>query len=433
MAGCENMNVLINFTILTLVIIEYFSFFYTILRMELKIDSRKQVLLSVIFFAFMAGFSFADLGRTSLYFIGILFSVGIAYFIFKISPINIFKLFIMAYPALSILEAVIICVLEIITDMSEKENAVTCIICMIAVLWLYYVLLGNKLDKDAFNLSNRVWFIVSMVTLLILAFISYYSYILIQLADTRKKMVGTILNTAGGAAIFILIYVMIYYFNTKQKYQTQMDILEQYNEQQEQYFKNLLKKEQDTRQFRHDITSHLLQIQNYCVKGEHKEGEQYIKELLNDIILINKKEYSVGNDIIDTILNTYLSPIALNCTIKVKGCVDHEITVSKIDLCVIVSNLIKNAVEAVEHCSSKEKEIYFEVNQGKQFLSIKTKNTVEKENLTVQNKYPITEKEDKRMHGLGIKNIEAVLETYQGNYQYRIEGNYYIAEVQLQI
>lgn len=427
------MNVLINFTILTLVIIEYFSFFYTILRMELKIDSRKQVLLSVIFFAFMAGFSFVDLRRTSLYFIGILFSVGIAYLIFEISPINIFKLFIMAFPALSILEAIIICVLEIITDMSEKENAVTCIICMIAVLWLYYVLLGNKLDKDAFYLSNRVWFIVSMVTLLILAFISYYSYILIQLADTRKKMVGTILNTAGGAAIFILIYVMIYYFNTKQKYQTQMDILEQYNEQQEQYFKNLLKKEQDTRQFRHDITSHLLQIQNYCVNGEHKEGEQYIKELLNNIILINKKEYSVGNDIIDTILNTYLSPIALNCTIKVKGCVDHEITVSKIDLCVIVSNLIKNAVEAVEQCSSKEKEIYFEVNQGKQFLSIKTKNTVEKENLTVQNKYPITEKEDKRMHGLEIKNIEAVLETYQGNYQYRIEDNYYIAEVQLQI
>lgn len=226
---------------------------------------------------------------------------------------------------------------------------------------------------------------------------------------------------------------MIYYFNTKQKYQTERDFLEQYNDQQKQYFEDLLKKEQDIRQFRHDITAHLLQIQNFCENEEYEKEEEYIRELLDEITLINKKGYRVGNDIIDTILNNYLAPISSTCLIKVKGYIDHEINNAGKDLCVIVSNLVKNAVEAVEKCTCEKKEIIFKVNQGKQFLGIKVKNTADTGDITIRNKYPVTGKENKRMHGLGIRNVKAVAEAYQGSYQYQIEKGYYVAEVQLQI
>lgn len=431
-AGCENMDIVINFIFLVLVFVEYISFFNTLLKREIRGFSRKQLIGCGISLVCMAGFGFGEWRRTLFYFAGILISIGMNCLLLEKPAVNVIKLHITAYPALSILEAIILYVIEMTADMGERGNAVVCLLCVIAILWFYYILLGKKLDKDAFYIDGHVWLIISVLMFLILGLISFFAYILTKLTGIREKTAGLIMITAGGLAIFIFIYVMIYCFNAKQKYQTERDFLEEYNDQQKQYFENLLKKEQDTRQFRHDITAHLLQIQNFCENREHEKEEQYIRGLLNEISLINKKGYCVGNDIIDTILNTYLTPISSICMIMVKGYVDREINIAGKDLCVIVSNLVKNAVEAVEQCTY-EKKIVFEVNQGKQFLDIKVKNTAETENIIIRSKYPITRKENKRIHGLGIRNVKAVAETYQGSYQYRIEKGYYIAEVQLQI
>lgn len=427
------MDIMINFIFLVLVIVEYFSFFYTLLRIELRGFSRKQLIWGGISLVCMVGLSLREWSFMPFYFTGLLISIGMNCLLYEKPSVNIFKLHITAYPALSILEAIFIYVIENIADIGKRGNSIVCLLCVIAMLWFYYFLIGKKLDRTAFSMTNRVWLIVSVLMFLIFGLISFFTFILTKLTGMREKTAGMIMITTGGLSIFILIYVMIYYFNTRQKYQTERDFLEQYSEQQKQHFEDLLRKEQDTRQFRHDITAHLLQIQNFCENREYEKEEQYIRELLDEITLINKKGYRVGNDIVDTILNTYLTTISSTCMIKVKGYIDHEIDIAGKDLCVIVSNLVKNAVEAVEQCTCEKKEIIFEVNQGKQFLSIKVKNTADAENIIIRNKYPITGKENKRIHGLGIRNVKAVAETYQGSYQYRIEKGYYVAEVQLQI
>lgn len=427
------MDSLINLTILILVITEYFSFFYTILRERLRKFSRKQLIWGGVFMVCLTGLTFGAYTLTPLYFTGIFFAVFILYLLFENSFFNILKLCMVAFPALSLLESIIMYLFETTADMGERGNAVLCMVCIVAVLWFYYALLGRRLDKDAFHMPEYVWLIVVGVMFLSLGLISYFTYVLSKIIPSLQKNIGLLLITAGGLTIFMLIFAMIYYFNTKQKYRTEKDFLEQYNEQQKQYFEDLLRKEQDTRQFRHDITAHLLQIQNFCQKGEREAEERYITELLDEITRINRKGYRVGNDIIDTILNTYLAPVAPSCTVKVKGYMDQEIAISKRDLCVIVFNLVKNAVEAVEQSTYEDKEIVFEVNQGKQFLSIKVKNTADIEKISIQNQYPVTGKENKRMHGLGIRNVQAVAEKYGGSYQYQIENVFFIAEVQLQI
>lgn len=155
--------------------------------------------------------------------------------------------------------------------------------------------------------------------------------------------------------------------------------------------------------------------------------------MLKDISITNKKEYEVGNEIINTMLNSYLAPVRTISNIKVKGVIDNELKVSKRDLCIIVSNLVKNAVEAIENSSKELKEIVFEINQGKQFLHIKVKNTAESETILLKNNIPVTSKKDKQEHGMGIKNIMAVAKKYKGKYKYKIEEGYYIEEVYLQM
>ena len=427
------MNKLINFYILLFVVLEYFSFFYTILHQTLVPSLKKQIKLIGLLFIILLIFSSFNFQRTTLYYIGLALSILLINILFESSVKDILKLYIVSFPTLSIFESVVIYIIQSISDMGEKGNALPCLIIIIIILWLYYLLIGKNLNKDAFQITEHVWLIVASVMIILCLLITYFTFLLTEIIVPKGKLIGIVLITSGSLTIFILNYILIYYFNTKQNFQSQVSFLEQYNEQQKQYFEDLLTKEKNTRQFRHDITAHLLQIQNMSQKGLCEEESQYIKELLDEISLINQKGYSVGNDIIDTILTNYLTPISSTCTIKVTGYMDQELNISRKDLCVIVSNLVKNAVEAINNNTCTTNKLIFKVNQGKQFLEIKVINSMNIKNVSIQNGHIITTKENKHLHGLGIQNIEETAKKYHGRYYYQIKDGYYSATVQLHI
>lgn len=429
----EGMNQIIKFFNLVMIIVEYISFFYVIFRKTLRTYSWKRAVCGGIITLSLICASLQEWDITWILLCGLFISVFVAYLLFQISIKETIKLYLVAFPALSILESVVNYYLKIVFNFQETERTMVYMIVIVLGLWLYYVILGRKLEREAFQMSGWLWLIIAVVMFLLVGMISYFTYILTEVAGELQDNIGLLLLTTGGFAIFVLMYVMLYYFNIKQKYQLQSNMLEEYNEQQRQYFEELLQKEQDTRQFRHDITSELLQIQNFYNKGEYKEAQQYINEMLDEIKIINKKGYNVGNEIVNTILNSYFTPIEAECEIKIKGFIDNEIKISRRDLCVIVSNLVKNAVEAAGKCSEGNKKIIFEIRQGKQFLHIKVKNTAQCSTIITGKKYPVTSKEDKKLHGLGIQNIIKISKKYNGRYEYKIENGYYIGEVYLEI
>lgn len=426
------MNQVINVGFLLTIIIEYVSFFYIIFRKELRSNFKKYAIWGGVIVLFLLYGRLVRTEISSLLSMGLVMSVFTVYIIFEVSIIDTIKLYLVALPVLFIEKSIVAHIFKSVLIMGEIERTVICIVCIITGLWLYYIIFGRKLDSELFQMSGSIWMIISGIMFLIVGRISYFTCMLTEMVHIKAERIG-ILLVAVGMVIFILNYMMLYYFNIKQKYRLNIDILEQYNEQQREYFEQLLQKEQSTRQFRHDIISDLLQIQNFCKRKDFEEVEQYISEMLKDISITNKKEYEVGNEIINTMLNSYLAPVRTISNIKVKGVIDNELKVSKRDLCIIVSNLVKNAVEAIENSSKELKEIVFEINQGKQFLHIKVKNTAERETILLKNNIPVTSKKDKQEHGMGIKNIMAVAKKYKGKYKYKIEEGYYIAEVYLQM
>lgn len=224
---------------------------------------------------------------------------------------------------------------------------------------------------------------------------------------------------------------MIYYFNVQNKYQIENSILESFNEQQREYFEQLLEKEHRTRQFRHDIIAELIQMKNYEDRKEYKKLGSYLDEMLSDISSISKYDYDVGNEIVNTILNYYLLPIKDKCKIDVKGYISDSLDIARRDLCILVSNLVKNAVEAVEQVPDKEKYIFFEIKSGNIFLQINMRNTcTEHTGITKAGKI-YTTKGDKKNHGLGIKNIENTLRRYDGYAEYKKEDNCFVSQIRV--
>ena len=146
---------------------------------------------------------------------------------------------------------------------------------------------------------------------------------------------------------------------------------------------------------------------------------------------ISKRNYDVGNDIVNTIINYYFRFIEGNCDIRVEGYIGEDVAIEQRDLCTITANLIKNAVEAVSQLEWGD--IVFMVNRGKKYLSINVENSFTGECVIDKAKMPKTTKKEKKNHGMGLKNVKEIVQKYEGEYNIDIKEGRFIVEVSLKI
>ena len=203
------MNKLLNFAILLFVVLEYFSFFYTILRQTLVPSLKKQIKLIGLIFIILLIFSSFNFQRTTLYYIGLALSILLTNILFESSVKDILKLYIVSFPTLSIFESVVIYIIQSISDMGEKGNALPCLIIIIIILWLYYLLIGKNLNKDAFQITEHVWLIVASVMIILCLLITYFTFLLTEIIVPKGKLIGIVLITSGSLTIFILNYIIL--------------------------------------------------------------------------------------------------------------------------------------------------------------------------------------------------------------------------------
>jgi len=412
-----------------LINIEYVSFYYVFggKRANIKYDWKLLVTLciSVLLLVLSIGIGNLDILCVPAIISGVLINSQI----YRLRVSETIKLVLVSFPLLSILESIFEFILMYGVKLEPEYVNIVYTVVVVAIIWTYYWTIGRRIDRDAFLLPGKMSLVVAAALFAIEAMISYFTFVLVDVLQIDGEMIGLGIVIASGVVIVVLILLMIYYFNVQNKYQIENSILERFNEQQREYFEQLLEKEQRTRQFRHDIIAELIQIKNYEDRKEYEKLGSYLDEMLSDISSISKYDYDVGNEIVNTILNYYLLPIKDKCKIEVKGYISDSLDIARRDLCILVSNLVKNAVEAVEQVSDKEKYIFFEIKSGNIFLQINMRNTCAEHTGITKAGEIYTTKVDKINHGLGIKNIENTLRRYEGYAEYKIEDNCFVSEI----
>lgn len=176
----------------------------------------------------------------------------------------------------------------------------------------------------------------------------------------------------------------------------------------------MMQSEEKVRAFRHDIKHHLNELSIMANRLNDKEITDYIKSMYT--YLDNPYEYvSSGNKEVDSLLN-YM----LNKAQSMLRKVDYEINVPKeleirsFDLNVIVGNLLDNAIEASRVSGKKWLEISLKYEQGMLFIRIRNSydNAIQKRG----NIYTTTKKEAEE-HGIGLRNVKKVVDSYNGDMQ----------------
>lgn len=192
----------------------------------------------------------------------------------------------------------------------------------------------------------------------------------------------------------------------------------------------LMQSEEKISALRHDMKHHLNELLIMTKRNEDNNHEitDYIQNM--QMFMENKSEYSnSGNKEVDSILN-YM----LNKAQEVLEEVEYKINIPKeiefrlFDLNVILGNLLENAIQAASH--SKEKKLFLLLKFEKGMLFINVWNTYEG-GLIKNGKDYLTTKKKVEQHGIGLKNVERVVNSYHGNIEISDTDNIFDVKIML--
>lgn len=183
------------------------------------------------------------------------------------------------------------------------------------------------------------------------------------------------------------------------------------------------------RGWRHDYHNHLQKLSAHLQEGQIEEARKYIRELGESLDNI-KTKYRTGNVSLDAILNSKLSVaekerIGIHCKVEI----GESLTVSDIDLCILLGNLIDNAVESCQKIPVEEERflrIYMCIRKQQIYISVTnaTNEIIRK----LDSEY-ISKKRGN--HGHGLKRINLVVDKYGGFIKRANEPGVFVTEIML--
>lgn len=166
----------------------------------------------------------------------------------------------------------------------------------------------------------------------------------------------------------------------------------------------------EIRRFRHDYNNHMNCMKSLVQSGRYDELMDYVNNI-SDAFPQSGFLYNTGNYIADAILTDKLENARKNGTnISFKGIISPSI--NNTDLCIILGNILDNAVEACEKIDGEKEISVFGGYQHGYFILI-VKNPISC-HVQTENGIPATTKPDASYHGFGLQNVESVVKKYDG-------------------
>lgn len=168
-------------------------------------------------------------------------------------------------------------------------------------------------------------------------------------------------------------------------------------------------------------------ITKHCDEVKTKE---YLLKLNDDLTEVDTV-LKTGNVMVDAILNSKLSLIkSKKIKVNAKAKVPSELKISEVDLCVIIGNLLDNAMEACLR-QPKQEDRFIRVFIGvlKDQLYISVSNSAGGEIKKIGKTY--LSSKNSETHGFGLMRIDRLVSKYEGYLNRQNEEGMFATEIML--
>lgn len=169
-----------------------------------------------------------------------------------------------------------------------------------------------------------------------------------------------------------------------------------------------------TRILRHDLKIRLVALHSLLETEKTEAAKKEIEKMLQENALNGHGIANTGNLALDALIN-YKNNSASSEGIQIKCFlnVPSDIFVESTDLCVILGNLLDNALEAVQRLPQEDRLVSLTVHLTKNTLIITVENPFRNEILV--DRYGNIQSHKTGEHGIGLLSVERTAEKYAGN------------------
>lgn len=226
------------------------------------------------------------------------------------------------------------------------------------------------------------------------------------------------------ALFYTMFLMMANILNKNQKLQQENLFL---SVQQERY-ENLRSAIEEARQARHDIRHHFVQLSVMAEDGNLEKIKDYLQNAMDKIPGFDF--HFCENQYVDNVIGYYYA-LAQKEEIPFDARVDlpQELSVDEMDLCLILSNLLENALEASRKTTMSRQQILLEIRQhSASLLLIRVENNFDG---IIKEKNHLLHSTKRKGLGIGTQSVRRMAEKNDGSCNFTYENGVFTAKIML--
>lgn len=241
-----------------------------------------------------------------------------------------------------------------------------------------------------------------------------------------------VLDFIGVAYLSILLGCVVLFEVLGAFYQKNSELSMQLREASllQNHFENIQASMKTLRQWKHDYHHHTQAMQMLLENEQYSELNKYLAQLNANFINLTSM-VSTGHPTLDAILSSkILIAKSQGITVEETIFLPEKLFIPQTDLCVILGNLLDNALEACNKPNLQQPpylNITIKIHKGMLYFKvINSSNGIyvfDKNNLLSTKKRP--------EHGYGFKNIKEIVENYGGFFNYEPQNSSFAATIMI--
>ena len=292
------------------------------------------------------------------------------------------------------------------------------------ILFLFVLLLDFTWKEERkVEVNTSEW-----ILLLVFPFLTVAIMVVMLMSFREKSSYASYLTVSIGMVIVnIVMFGLMRYVSAREQKMKQIQILQERNRERINAYQEMNIDYQNQKRILHDYSNQIHCIYGLLQSRKYQDAQEYATKLVG-YMEENMEIIDVKNAILNVVLNQKYRT-ARNQNISIIFQINNltNIWIEDTDMVIIMSNLLDNAIEACRKLK-ENKVIRLKIVREKMQLVLSVQNPVANP-VEINQKQLKTSKGDKKNHGIGLKNVQMVLEKYKGfgNIYYRDGWVYYTA------
>ncbi len=201
-------------------------------------------------------------------------------------------------------------------------------------------------------------------------------------------------------------------------------LLEYQTGQAERHLNEVRSIHREMRGYKHDFHHHLQALKGQIEAGETGRALAYIEQLDRQLMQVDTL-LKTGNVSLDAVLSAKLAQAkAENIAVTVQAHIPDRLTISDVELSILIGNLLENAIEACRGAKGQRFIRIYMTMKGKMLYFSMLNSAGEKR----QKKNGLFSSHKSGFHGLGLRRAAAILQKHGGWYKYNSEQGAFTCE-----